>query len=506
MQIICVSRGSYGYSTELADKLSKKIGYTIISRETITDKATEYGIPVGKLEMEVLRSRPLSEEMSIVMEMFKAFTTAFICEKALKENIIYHGRNGHLTLPGLTHVLRIRAIAEQEYRINHTMNRLHINRDKAKNYILHIDEDTRKWTHTLYNSDLDNPSSYDLTLNSANLSSENAASALVNFAQLPEYQTTPSADLVLHELLLAANCRLAIGSDDRTRNIKVGIQTENENVAITYMPRQSNEAKAIPEVLKSVKGIKSLVCTVATTNILYVAEKFNPMDDHFLNLIEIAKKWNAAIEIIRIASEDEKSNATLSEDQPLKALSTDTETGGILDDSSRPTSSDHPGFGITETIDKLIQVGHAGGSRTVFGGTDALLKSLPKTEHYSLVAIGDVFSSKGAASQRIKREMLGKLKDKFKVPVIGTEDLKARYLFGPKQLMNMIGFAIISVLIYLVVFTFQEPIATFISRGQFGGTIYDKVFAATVVVISVPLVAFSIGGFYGNLLKLLKVE
>ena len=502
MQIICISRGSHEYSSELAEKLSQKIGYTAISRELITDKATEYGIPVGKLEMQILKNRPLSEEMSIVADMYKAFSTAFTCEKALKENIIYHGRTGHLALPGLTNVLRIRAIAEEEYRIKIVMNRLKMTREKAKDYIFHIDEDIRKWTHTLYNSDLADPAKYDLTINSANLTSENAASALVTFSQLPEFQSTPSSNQALQDLLLAANCRLAIGSDERSRSVNVGIQANKGNVSVTYMPRQANDAKMIPDVLKSVEGIKSLVCTVATTNVLYLAEKFDPNDDHFLNLIEIAAKWNAAIEIVRIAGENE----TPAEIQQSDLTAATAKTGGILDDSSSEISSDQQGFGITQTMDKLIQVGHAGGSRTIYGGTDSIIKALTKTEQYSLVAVGDVFSAKGAASQRIKRDMVSKLKEKFRVPVIGTEDLKAKYLFGPKQLFSMIGFAIISLLIYWIVLTFQEPILIFISKGNFGGSIYERAFAALAILISIPIVAFSIGGFYGNFLKLLKVE
>ena len=506
MQIICISRGSQGYGTELAEKLSQSTGYATISRETITDKATEYGIPVGKLEMEILRNRPLSEEMSIVADMYKAFATAQTCERALNENIIYHSRMGHLALPGLARVMRIRAIAEPEYRIKRVMDRLKITRKKAKDYIDHIDEDTRKWTHILYNADLSDTSKYDLTLNATNLSAENAAKALASFAQLPEFQETPSTFQDLQDLLLAANCRLAIGSDDRSRSVNVGIQADKGNVSVTYMPRQSKEAKTIPDVLKSIKGIKSLVCTVATTNVLYLAEKFNPDDDHFLNLIEIAEKWNAAIEIVRIADKDEKPTEAPLENKQQVLRANQGETGGILEDSESPIPSAEPGVGISETVDKLIQVGHSGGARTIYGGTDALLRSLSKTEQYSLVAIGDVFSSKGAAAQRMKREMLGKLKDKFRVPVIGTEDLKAKYLFGPKQLFNMIGFAVLFALIYLIAFNFQEPILTFISKGQFGGTVYDKAFSALAVVVCVPIVAFSIGGFFSNFLKLLKVE
>ena len=61
MQIICISRGSYGYSSEVMEKLSEKTGYAIISREEITDKATEFGIPIGKLEMMILKNQNLKK-------------------------------------------------------------------------------------------------------------------------------------------------------------------------------------------------------------------------------------------------------------------------------------------------------------------------------------------------------------------------------------------------------------------------------------------------------------
>ena len=44
MQIICISRGSYGYGNELADSLAAKLGYDCIARESLTDSATDEGI------------------------------------------------------------------------------------------------------------------------------------------------------------------------------------------------------------------------------------------------------------------------------------------------------------------------------------------------------------------------------------------------------------------------------------------------------------------------------
>jgi cytidylate kinase len=507
MQIICISRGSYEYGNDVAEKLSRKTGYAAISRETITDKATEFGIPIGKSEMMVVNNRPLTEEMSNVVDKFKAFVTSYICERAQNESVIYHGRTGHLVLPGLSNVLRVRAIADQEYRIKQVMVRLNLDREKSKKYIEQVDEDRRRWSHTLYNANWDDPSLYDVTINAAHLSAENAASALTHFAQLPEFQATPSSKQTLQDLLLSVHCRLAIGSDERTRNVKAGIHVEKGNVSVTYMPRQSMEAKAVPEVLESMDGVKSLICTVATTNILCIGERFEPDAEYLGSLIEISKKWNAAIEIIRLAGEDEKSGDESSIPSKADAVVTNGKNGGILEDSDiHAVYSNDQDHGVYDTMDKLIQVGHAGGSRTIYGQTDGLLDAIPKTEQYSLIAVGDVFLSKGAARQRLKREMISELKDKFHIPVVGAEDLKSRYLFGLEQFLSLIGFAVLSALIYFGLFAFEEPIVTFVSKGHFGGGFHQKAAASFAVVVCIPIVAYIIGGFYSNLLKLLKIE
>jgi hypothetical protein len=307
--------------------------------------------------------------------------------------------------------------------------------------------------------------------------------------------------------MLAAECRLKIGSDERTKGINVGIRADKGNVSVTYLPQQSKNATAIPDVLKALDGLKSLVCTVATTNILLIGEQFNPEEPYFNNLIEISNKWNAAIEIVRMADENEKPVEESTAVPVPEMMETRKEIGGILEDTeTQNVCFNDQECGVYESMDKLIQIGHAGGSRTIYGGINGLLKTISQKDQYSLVAVGDVFLSKGAARQRMKREILSTLKDKFRVPVIGTEDLKARYLFGPKQLTSMIGFAVLSGLLYIIMFTFEDPFLSFVSKGHFGGSLHDKVAAALAVAISIPFVAFIIGGFYSNLLKLIKME
>ncbi|MBF0119341.1 MAG: cytidylate kinase-like family protein [Desulfobacterales bacterium] len=504
MQIICLSRGSYEYSKNLAEKLASKTGYTCISREMITDEATAFGIPVGKLEMAIMKKRPLSEEMSIEADLYKAFVTQYLCEKGLQQSIIYHGRTGHLVLPGLSNVLRVRAIADMDDRIKFAMNRLNLSWEKAKDYNELVDEDIRRWVRILYNVDWDDPSLYDVTINAAHLSAENAASALVQVAQLPEFMVTPVSKQRLEDLLLSSKCRLAIGKFEPTCDLKVTVRADKGNVSVTYLPRQTKEAEMIPKALKDIKGIKSLVCTIATTNILYIAEQFNPGAEAFDHLINIAEKWNASVELVHLSydSKQEENGDNISE----KRTKSKEANGGILDDMEEVDRLKIAGCGVQESMNKLIQVGRSGGFHSAYGSS-SLVNSISRTENNSLIVVGDVFHSKGAAKKRLKRDLISQMADKFHVPVIGTEDLKSHYLFGPKQLISLVVSGVFGVILYLTIFLQQEPILKFLSSGHIpSNPMYLKIAAAATLAVSVPIIAHIIGGFFENILKLAKLE
>jgi hypothetical protein len=265
---------------------------------------------------------------------------------------------------------------------------------------------------------------------------------------------------------------------------------------------QTQEAKAIPKVLDSVPGLKSYVCTVASTNILFLGEAFDSKSENLDHLIDIAEKWNAAVELVRVAKDDETSDT---QSAPIPVLTTSKDKGGILDEN-HPVSSPSKAHGIADTMDRLIQVGRAGSTHTSFGGVNGLVSDLSKSSNYSMIVVGDVYLDKGASRSRLKRDMIGHLSDHFHCPVLDVEDLKAKYLFGKKQLVGLIGSAIVSVLIFLVVFRLQVPILEFTAAGQMHKSVYAKAFASGFIFTVVPLIALIIGGFYHNFLKMIRLE
>jgi hypothetical protein len=504
MQLICVSRGTYDGGRRLAESLASKLGYSSLSREELSDAAIDAGIAVGKLEMAVLRRHPLSEQLNIEKERFKAFVTATLSQRAITGGLVYHGRTGHLQLPSVGHVMRVRAIMDPEMRIGLTMQRLGLTRNKAQQYIEQVDEDRHRWVRTLYNVEWGEPAQYDLTLNLSHVNVENAATALVAMAQLPEFQPTPANRRTLEAISLASRCRLAIGADAETRWMDVQVKVDGGRVLVTYLPRHRQLAARIPRVLQSIDGVEEIVCTMASTNLLWIQESYDAQSEALDQILDIATRWDSAVELIQL------SGATAAELQPaedaeitlLGERQSSEENGGILDDTAVPVDlySDET---VRDTLQRLITVGRAGGYQRVLGGPKDLLSHLDRTVPYSLIVVGDVFLSKEeSVRKRLKRELVAYISDNVRTPVIGTDELKAQFSFGPRQWATMLLCGVLAALVFGLVFSHQVEVLTFLSRE---GRVPRLLGTASLLAV-VPVFAYCLGNFTRSILQLLKFE
>ena len=161
------------------------------------------------------------------------------------------------------------------------------------------------------------------------------------------------------------------------------------------------------------------------------------------------------------------------------------------------------GYGIPETVNKLIQAGRAGACQTIHGGMKSLANRIKQEQNYSLVVVGDVFISYNSIiRKRLKRDMISILSDQASAPVISTDEIEEQYLFRPKQWISTIVYALLSSLIIFFVFTNQHEILKFLSQSED----WDRVLAIIAVTVFAPLAAYLIGEFSHNIMKFLKLE
>jgi cytidylate kinase len=505
MQIICISRGTLSGGRELAERLAEKLGCHCLSREELIENATEEGIQVGKLEMAMIKPRIFSEQLAVEREHYIAFTTAYLCDRAMEGRLVYHGRTGHMLLPGVDHVLSVRVVADEERRIWRVIKDLGLDRAKARKYVKDVDDDRRRWARSMYGIGWEDAAHYDFVVNLQQISVENAASALVGVAELPDFQMTPASQKAMLDLRLAAKSRVALARHERTFRAKFKVRADDGAVTVTFLPQDSRYAEHIREALGSVAGVKEVRATMAETNILWIQERFDTRTETFQEVVELATKWNAAVELLRLAPEDalRTDPSDHSSDAP-EPRDSDGYNGGIEDDVEEAGLDDG---GMKGTLDALAETGRSGGGTVVYGEGQDLLESVDRSLSYSLVVIGDLFLKKGhAARVRMRRELQRFVGDHITAPVVEADELKAEYLFGRRDVGRLVGFVALVAALYFLVFSNQEVVLEFLFGRWWDGRLLAKILVAAAVFIFVPIVAHCYGTVAKSLMKLIKME
>jgi len=500
MQIIAISRGSQSYGEEFAKKLATKLGYLCISREEILEEAARQRIAIGKLETAILKPHIFSEELALELEHYKALATSILCEKALSNNIVYHGRTGHLLLPGIDNILKIRVIADMESRIEIVMQKLGLSRTKAKQYIDQVELDRKRWVKQFYNVDWDVSSLYDLVINLSHMNVENAATAVCSMAQLPEFQVTPAVTKSLQDLHLASESRLLLAMDKRTSNVNVKVRVSNGVVYVTYLAQQAKEAEMVSEVLTQLKEAQEIICTKAETNILWIQEAFDPQDSSYNDVLRLANTWDAAVELLQITPSDTLEQLIQVDEKKERGTESWRETGIMEDEEETDIDESN---GMSKIYEKLINDGHAGGKRIIHGSQKTLLNAVDRSIPYRLIILDNMFTSKGHAAQtRLLREWSNFIGDNLKIPVLSMDEIRAKYRFGYREFTRMAFSAVLTALVVFLIFQFDKGIFSFLSREGFGW----RILATISVFAFVPFFAYLYSTVTSLFLKMLKFD
>jgi hypothetical protein len=286
------------------------------------------------------------------------------------------------------------------------------------------------------------------------------------------------------------------------------VQADRGNVSVSYLPRHLKVAESIIPVVEKVPGARHIFATMAASRILWIQEHFTPTDETFQHVVEVAKKWGAAVELLRLEPAETSSvveQATAPQDSAGAANAAARGTGGIEDDVPvDPQSSRLGEQGVEETFNELVKLGKAGGRMVVRGTVNNLLSAIDRSISYSLVVVGQVFLDKGkAARTRLSRELASTLQERLRgVSVVQAEEMQERFLFGAGQLVTMLLCAAVTAVIYAAVFTHQRAVLNFLTRPE----MVWRLTASASVVLFIPVVAYFSGKAVHYLLKLIKME
>ncbi|MCL4466755.1 MAG: cytidylate kinase family protein [Chloroflexi bacterium] len=268
MPIIAISRGTFSGGRTIAECLAERLGYPCVSREVIFDAAEKYGVPTAKLTEAMGKPPSFWQQLTSERSSYVSYFRAALCERARQSELVYHGFAGHILLKGITHVIRVRVIADSEYRISAAMREMKFERSEAIAYINKVDHERASWNQFMYGVNWYDPSLYDLVLNLEHITPAGACEVLVQMAQLPEFQPTPASRRAMEDLALRSQVEAALAKDARTRTSELRVCAHDGIVTVTGTTRLESVTKAVPAVAAQVEGVREVRSEVVVGSVL----------------------------------------------------------------------------------------------------------------------------------------------------------------------------------------------------------------------------------------------
>lgn len=257
MSIITISRGSYSKGREIAEKVAQKLGYNCISRDIILEASEHFNLPEIKLVRAIHDAPSILDRLTHGKDGKISYMRLSLLRHFQKDNVVYHGLSGHFFVKDISHVLKVRIIADMEDRIRLEMQREKISREEARRILRNDDEQRRRWSKYLYGIDTKDPSLYDLVLHIRKIGVDEAVNVICHAVNLEIFRTTPESQKAMDDLLLAAEVKMALG--DLGANLEISANAGMIEIRQGPKSKQlthTEEIKAIAQKVPGVVGVK----------------------------------------------------------------------------------------------------------------------------------------------------------------------------------------------------------------------------------------------------------
>lgn len=258
MPIITISRGTGSGGQLLAEQVAQRLGFDIVSREEVVHEAAHFGASEEQLHEALLRPPSLWDRFHRERHRYLAFVQAALCERVQNGRAVYHGNAGHLLLPGVAHVVRVRLIAPLDFRIRMVQERSGMTETEARDYVHDVDRQREKWTRFLYGVDWLNPALYDVCVNLGTLEVTDAVELVTAVSRSSCFQPTEESRRAMADLVLSSRVQAALAADERTASAEVSVQARAGVVRLRGRLRPASLADAVIDVAGRVPGVEQV--------------------------------------------------------------------------------------------------------------------------------------------------------------------------------------------------------------------------------------------------------
>ena len=184
MAIITISRQIASFGDEVAAELSRQLGYSFVNRKMLEDDLLKHGITAESLKKYDERKPGFWASLARDRDEYFDYLREAVYERANAGNCVFIGRGGFAILKDVPGCYSVRLIASDQVRIARLMEEFSWNEKKAQALMMESDNNRQGFHKCFFNIDQDDASSYNLVLNTDQLTPQTAAKIIADACAL----------------------------------------------------------------------------------------------------------------------------------------------------------------------------------------------------------------------------------------------------------------------------------------------------------------------------------
>jgi cytidylate kinase len=263
--MITVSREAGSLGDETASLLAEKLQYTLLDRNAMEQTIDGEGFPDIQLDRFDEQSPSFWENFTTGKDVYLDRLRTAMLESASSGHVVVLGRGGQFILGGVPGVFRVRLVAGHEVRVARLTGVLECDQKTAERYCRKSDHDRNGFSRFFFGGHWADPSSYNLTLNTDGLDSEDAA-LIIQAAYKASPFSREAGGKVLENRLIAQIVRNRILYAERIPVDLLEVEADDGHVTIRGTVTVRENASRCEEAARDVPGVNTVDAEVYFVN------------------------------------------------------------------------------------------------------------------------------------------------------------------------------------------------------------------------------------------------
>ena len=256
MPVIAMTQEMGSLAKDVALKLADASGLAVMRHEVLENVAGKMHVQ-GSLISRLREGKAgLVERLSTDQERVAIYTEQELYSQASRGNVVLRGWGATALLRAVPHVVTVRVTRPFDQRVDWLMDNLGTDdRPFAEAEVRRSDHAHSTRMNSLYDVTWGDPLLYDVVLNTDRLSIDSCVAVIQQLAARPEFQETEASRSMLANLALTSQVRAALKDQERTRDLRINIESNAGTVVLSGIVLNDQERSAAEQAAASATGV-----------------------------------------------------------------------------------------------------------------------------------------------------------------------------------------------------------------------------------------------------------